>query len=84
MTVFCSITYILTLLTFVWAGYLSPDSNVIKLNFKSDMRQPNHLVNNILKKIENKEYSQLEKDEYELDLHCYECMIVKKPHMYHC
>ena len=50
-----------------------------------DMKKDNHLITNILRQIENKDFEQLTYDAYEANLHCYECLIVKSsPQTYHC
>ena len=50
-----------------------------------DMKKENHLISNILKQIEKRDFGQLNYDAYEANLHCYDCLIVKSsPQTYHC
>ena len=54
LSVSISIVLLLTILAFAWVGFFSHDTKMIKLNFMMDMRNPNHLISAILKRIESR------------------------------
>ena len=83
ITVINAILTLLSILVFIWVRR-SPDSRVRKFNLMMDLQNPKHLINSVVKKLESKDFESLERDAFDLNLHCYECLIVKSQHMYHC
>ena len=84
LSIVITLVFLLSVLSFVWVGFWSYDTKSLKLNVIMDLKMPNHLITAILDLIEKRKFEQLAYDSYEADLHCYECLIVKSPHMYHC
>ena len=83
MSVVTTALILLSFLTFIWVSK-APDSRARKFNLMMDLQNPKHLINSVVKKLEQKDFESLERDAFDLNLHCYECLIVKSPHMYHC
>lgn len=85
LSITITIVFLLTLLAFVWVDVGSYDnSKSLKLSFLMDMRNPGHLISNIMKQIEKRQFEQLAVDSYDKEMHCYECLIVRSKHMHHC
>ena len=83
VTITNAILTLLTILTFIWVSFTA-DSRVRKFNLMMDLQNPKHLINSVVKKLERKDFESLERDAFDLNLHCYECLIVKSQHMHHC
>ena len=83
LTLVNAILTLLAVLTFIWVN-IAPQSRQRKFNLMMDLQNPRHLISSVVKKLERKEYESLERDTSELNLHCYECLRVKSPHMHHC
>ena len=79
-----TIFFIITVLMFAWIGFFSYDTKTEKLNIMMDTKYGNHLVSHVLKRIGKREFDELAYESYEANMHCYECLLVKTPHMYHC
>lgn len=79
LTVSMTLVFVFTMMTFAWVGYFSYDTKSMKLNVMMDMKLPNHLISNVLKMIERRNFEQLAHQAYDANLHCYECLIVKQP-----
>ena len=84
LTISVSLIFLLNAFSFIWIGFFSSDTKSLKLNVMMDMKNPSHLVTNILKLIDERKFEKLEHDAYDENMHCYECLIVKTPFMYHC
>ena len=84
MTISTSLVFLLSLLTFAWVGFFSYDTRTQKLNVMADSKIPNHLLSRITRLIDQHDFEKLEHEAYEANLHCYECLIVQSPQMYHC
>ena len=83
ITLINAILTLISILTFVWVS-LAPDSKHRKFNLLMDLQNPKHLISSVVKKLEKKDFESLERDAFDLNLHCYECLIVKSRHMHHC
>lgn len=83
LTLFNAILALVAILTFIWVN-IAPQGKQRKFNLMMDLQNPRHLISSVVKKLERKEFESLERDTSELNLHCYECLLVKTPHMHHC
>ena len=84
LTIATTIVFLIALLTFAWVSFFSYDAKQQKLNVLADSKNKSHLISHIVRKIEQRDFEKLAHEAYEANLHCYECLIVKTPQMYHC
>ena len=83
LTLVNAILTLVAILTFIWVN-IAPQSRQRKFNLMMDLQNPRHLISSVVKQLERKEFEPLERETSELNLHCYECLLVKSPHMHHC
>ena len=76
LSIIMTLLTLLSIISFFWIAFWSYDTKSLKLNVMMDMKVSNHLITAVLNRIEKKEFEQLEYEAYDLNRHCYECLIV--------